>query len=502
MDTKTFPESTPQHNWDSYSWATNNRADRLYQGPFPIELVPNWIVVMTTQPSDEPVPNYGMGLMAYILGDQLPLRKGNESVRETIEKIVQIPMASKLYIRPSWRQMQNQRGRLDMFEHWHITLELAEKYNKRVGFRIMMSNPDVEEECLPDYVLKSVPQFKLGTGWNVEGSVPWIETRTTKEHFLPHYHHPLFLEALEEFDALLADKYNGHANIEFMDTYMYGFWGEGHSWPFDNLSPFPDHVTALDTWTRIFEMQRAHWDKTPLVTNTQPDNNHVGNAEILDRTVRSGNWIRTDTIFIENQQIEALSNRPAHIAAICEVGMSDGKPESLRLENGIPHTENTIAHVKDVGANYWSLWNWHNVHADHVMNYYRQYPEGIDRLNRSIGYRVRPSWIWSYDHSQRAGLVIGLVNDGIAGVPGILRLTLFDENDRLLASGTLDAGYPIPNKVRQTRLVLPAGTNWEGGRLKADLLIKDVIHPVRWACRESLNSDGSLTLSRSRYSIG
>jgi hypothetical protein len=236
MDTKTFPEPTPQHNWDSYSWATNERADRLYQGPFPLELVPNWIVAMTTLPSDEPVPNYGMGLMAYVLGDQLPLRKGNESVRETIEKIVRIPMASKLYIRPSWRQMQSQRGSLDMFEHWHITLELAEKYNKRVGFRIMLSNPDVEDECLPDYVLKSVPKFNLGTGWNVEGGVPRIEIRASKEHVLPHYHHPFFLEALEEFDALLADKYNGHANIEFIDTYLYGFWGEGHSWPFDNIS--------------------------------------------------------------------------------------------------------------------------------------------------------------------------------------------------------------------------------------------------------------------------
>jgi hypothetical protein len=496
MESKSFPESTPQHNWDSHHWGLNDRADRLYQGPFPIELVPNWEVVMTTMPSTEPVPNFGMGLIAYIIGDMLPKRNKGESVRGTVEKIAQIPMASKLYIRPTWRQMQSKRGKLDLFEHWQVTMEMAAKYNKRVGFRIMLANPDIEEESLPDFILGNVPMFRLGKGWGKEGNVKMGDVRAHREHRLPQYHHPYFLEALEEFDALLAQKYNGYPDIEFMDTYMYGFWGEGHSWPFDHISPFPDHATALETWVRIFDMQREHWNKTPLVTNTQPDNNHVGNAEVLERTISTGNWIRTDTIFIENQQIEALSNRPAHIAAICEVGMSDGSPESLKLNHGIPHTENIIAHVKDVGANYWSLWNWHNIHAEHVMNYYRQYPEGIDGLNHCIGYRIRPSWIWAYDHSHRAGLVIGLVNDGIAGVPGILRLILLDAKGEILAAGTIDAGYPIPHKVRQARLVLPADADWEGTRLKGELLVKGVIHPLRWACRELLNQDGTLTITR------
>ena len=55
------------------------------------------------------------------------------------------------------------------------------------------------------------------------------EVRTRKEHRIPHYHHPYFLEALEEFDARLAERYNGHACIEYVDTYMHGFWGEGHT---------------------------------------------------------------------------------------------------------------------------------------------------------------------------------------------------------------------------------------------------------------------------------
>jgi len=447
---------------------------------------------MATMPSDEPVDNFGMGLTAYIIGDLLPKRKNNETVRETIEKIAQIPMASKLYIRPTWRQMQSQRGKLDMFEHWQITLELAERYNKRVGFRVMLNNPDVEESALPDFVLAEVPQHTFAGKW--ERTHPL--TRQFESYSVPHYHHPYFLEALDEFDALLAEKYNGHACIEYMDTYMHGFWGEGHVWPFETSAPFPNQEIAVETWTRIFEMQRARWNKTPLVINLQPDINNVGNDELVRRALEAGEWLRSDTIFIEPQQIELAGHRPPHIAFVSEVGMSDGSPESLQIENGAPHTENIIAHVKDVGANYWSLWNWHNIHAEHVMNYYRQYPDGIDGLNRCIGYRIRPSWIWAYDHSNRTGLVVGLVNDGIAGVPGILRLTLLDKQDNILISGTLDAGYPIPHKVRQARLVLPAGVGWEGTRLKAELIVKGMMYPVRWACRESLNPDGTLTLRR------
>jgi hypothetical protein len=466
----------------------------LYQ--FPITQTPNWQVIMATMPSDEPVPNFGMGLTAYVIGDLLPKRKGNESVRETIEKIVQIPIASKLYIRPTWRQMQSQRGKLDLFEHWQITLELAEKYNKQVGFRVMLANPDSEEATLPDFILENVPMQFLGKGWDENDA---DEVRANREHFIPHYHHPYFLEALEEFDELLAERYNGHACIEYMDTYVHGFWGEGHTWPFESISPFPNHAMGVETWLRIFEMQRAHWNKTPLVTNLQPDISNVGNDELVRRTIEAGEWLRSDTIFIEPQQIELAGNRPPHIAFVSEVGMSDGTPESLRIENGIPYTENIIAHVKDVGTNYWSLWNWHNIHADHVMNYYNQYPDGIDGLNRVIGYRIRPAWIWTYGEPLHMGLIVGLSNDGISGIPGMIRLILLNQSGNPISSTTLDAGHPIPHQVRLARLELPAGIGWEGTRLKAELIVKGISHPIHWACRESINPDGSITLTRNSY---
>jgi hypothetical protein len=58
----------------------------------------------------------------------------------------------------------------------------------------------------------------------------------------------------------------------------------------------------------------------------------------------------------------------------------------------------------------------------------------------------------------------------------------------------LDAGYPISGKVRQAKLALPKDTDWKGLRLKAEIEVKGQRHPVRWACQQKLNDDGSLTL--------
>ena len=113
--------------------------------------------------------------------------------------------------------------------------------------------------------------------------------------------------------------------VEFVDTFLYGFWGEGHTWPFVN-TPFPDYQTAEKTWVKMLEVQQEHFTKTPLMTNTQPDYSRVGNSEVLDRTIRSYNWIRSDTIFIENEQIETLSNRPPWIAAALEQGIPAKSP--------------------------------------------------------------------------------------------------------------------------------------------------------------------------------
>ena len=486
----------PAHNWDKYDFGPGPTVrDRLNQGPFPQyapeDLYPGSDVVMATTPSEEPVPNFGRGLVTYIAADMGTAEIIGDNKSQAIENLVRMPLGQKLYIRPTWREIQQRRGRLDFPDYWKLTLDLARQHNKRVGFRIQMRAPDYKEDALPDFVLEKVPMVKLIGQWRTNPS----STRGKKVYEEPRYDHPHFQEAFKELNQLLAAELNGNPLVEYVDTFMYGFWGEGHTWPFTN-NPFPDYQTAERTWIAMMETQLECWTKTPLATNTQPDFSRVGNSEMVDRTVRAHNWLRTDTIFIENMQIESISNRLPWIAGILEVGMSDGSPNSLRISDGITATDNLIAHVMDVGANYWSLWNFHRISAEGIMNYYRQYPGMIDLINRRIGYSVRPSFIWSYEADKNPGLIIGFANDGIAGVPGVLRVTVVSEDGKVSVGGCLDPGYPVPGRIRQAQFVLPEGTAWEGLRLRAELEVKGVRYPVRWACRQKTNADGTLTLRR------
>jgi hypothetical protein len=245
---------------------------------------------------------------------------------------------------------------------------------------------------------------------------------------------------------------------------------------------------------KMLEVQLENFKKTPLLTNTQPDFSGVGNAAMLDRTVRSNNWIRSDTIFIENEQIEALSNRPAWTAALLEAPLPGKAVETTAAMEGISPIENELAHVIDVGANYCSLWNFHNIDPKVLASSYEQSRAAFDSINRRIGYRVRPSFVWSYADAAQTGLIIGFANDGIAAVPGVLRVTVEDGYGKALRSGCLDAGFPLPGKIRQAHFVLPHGTQWQGLKLRAELEVKGVRYPVRWACHQKVNDDSTLSL--------
>src|SRR5262249_35131149 len=161
--------------------------------------------------------------------------------------------------------------------------------------------------------------------------------------------------------------------------------GEGHTWPFTD-NPFPDAATAERTFTQMLDVQLEHWKRTPLATNTQPDWSLVGNSELVDRTIRSHNWLSADTIFIENEQIDAISNRPPWVAGVIEAAMSHGPPGDEKADEGVTYTDNVIQHVMDVGANYWSLWNWHAETSANVALSCERHAEMVETIARRIGY--------------------------------------------------------------------------------------------------------------------
>src|SRR5262249_49294074 len=159
-----------------------------------------------------------------------------------------------------------------------------------------------------------------------------------------------------------------------------------------------------------------------------------------------GCWLRSDSVILDEPvQIDALANRPPWLAAV----MEDGYYRSYRT--GVP-IDNSMLHCLDLGANYWSLWT----EAANVARYQQEHPEAFALLRQRLGYRVRPSWVWQ---RKREGdeLVVAIANDGVAGVPGALRVSAHTQDGARVAGGSLDAGQPHGGGVRLASLRLPAG---------------------------------------------
>jgi hypothetical protein len=112
-----------------------------------------------------------------------------------------------------------------------------------------------------------------------------------------------------------------------------------------------------------------------------------------------------------------------------------------------------------------------------------------------MGYRVRPAWIWQRKRYNTFEVIVGVANDGVAAIPGNLRLTLQSRDGKYRESGSLDGGQPRAGKVRQASFILPRDLNRGELKLNAELETKGgVRRPVRWACAQALNSDGSFPI--------
>lgn len=219
-----------------------------------------------------------------------------------------------------------------------------------------------------------------------------------------------------------------------------------------------------------------------------------------DRVIRDGGWLRSDSIIMDEPiQIEELGNRPPWLATILEDGANrhyllhdvaheDEDDMGYRIDER--YREVTGFHALDIGTNYFALWT----EADNIKRYYEKYPRSLEMMQHRLGYRVRPSWIWQRKRYDTAELILGIANDGVAGVPGILSVYAETADGNVRVGGSLDAGQPYAGKVRQASFVLPKGLDGKELRLRAELEVKGVRHPVRWACQEALNPDGSLTV--------
>jgi len=512
----------PDHLWEGYDFGCPPVTNRLDQGPFGIAQDEGWYTIFATQPSRNHIRNFGTGLVGYTWeenGPALTVQCGKETLEQSVERMASLPFVDVLYIRCDWRDIQTSPGKLQLSPVWEATFDAAKRHNLGVGFRIQLSSPNIQPKklSLPDFLHDKVPIVNIGHKSK--------EHHTSFDFYEPRYDSPEFQKAFTELNELLAAKFEGNPQLEYMDLMMYGFWGEGHTNDLPN--PFPDYMTAEKTFVHMTRLQMDAWKTTPLAVNTQPDISNVGNRQVQDMAVRGGCWLRSDSLIMDEPiQIEELGHRPPWVAIVMEDGENrhyvlpefaaeekaclsklsdsmltfvgpddealpaDDYPHRIGGPIDRPYRESASFHALDIGTNYFGLWT----EADNIRRYYEKYPDSLRAMEQRLGYRVRPSIIWQRKRYDTMELILGIVNDGVAGVPGILGIYAETADGRVKVGGNLDAGQPIAGKLRQASIILPKDMDGQQIVLRAEIEVKGVRRPVRWACHERTNPDGSLTI--------
>jgi hypothetical protein len=468
-------------NWESHFPAPPKVYEPLDQGMFETVHPEDRFgqTKLLTSPTDEYVPNPGMGYQVYPYEEKGTPEVPGQTEAEAIEKLIKLPFCDMIYMRTDWRVIQQKPGHLDLPEMWKFAVKLAKENRKRISFRIQLGNTRGYPECaVPRFVLE-----KSGGDFDIKG---WLK--------LPHYHHPEFLKYFCEMNRMLADLYDEDPSVECADLAGYGAWGEWHS---RGVSPFPDALTAAKTLCYMIEEQMDAWKWTPLVMAAHGGSAYIRLKDVIAVAMEGGCWWRRDNVglFIKPSDAYMLTHRPPWLGVIIEDGRFRrhqlSTPDQVETIPGQHIRDHLMMKAIDLNANYWALWQ----HADNILAYREKYPRGFQILDRHLGYRVRPSWVWVEAGKTPQALVMAIKNDGCAPPPGILRIYVHDRDRRFMVGGGLDPGLPLPGKIRQCRMLLPYGIKWNYGlRISAGLEFKGRRYPVRWACAEPLNEDGSITL--------
>ena len=104
---------------------------------------------------------------------------------------------------------------------------------------------------------------------------------------------------------------------------------------------------------------------------------------------------------------------------------------------------------------------------------------------------MRPSWVWQRKRDGANEVIACITNDGVSGVPGVLRLSLETVDGRFRATGGLDAGHPFGGRIRLASFMVPREIPIQRCKLRAEIEVRGVRRPVLWACEQALESDGS-----------
>lgn len=370
---------------------------------------------VVVHPSDtgEALVNPSMGWMLYFYSN-LPTNYGSKL--KPSDTVDEFPGLSTIYFRLPWALLEPEEGVFN----WSVFDTPAQRWvdsGKRIILRVTCSE-NWMTYATPEWVKRAGAKgffYEFGKG-RVEKSDTWD----------PFFGDPVFLEKLDHFLEIMALRYDGSPNVEFIDIGSFGLWGEGHTF----ISSKQQDENVIQ---KHIDLYLKHFKKTQLcISDDVAGYNKMGrDFPIMDYALSHGVTMRDDSIMVH-----PAPNAWCHDEMAQEFWPK--LPVVLECEHYGPakfkkawDTELLMKAVEDYHASYLSVHWWpHEFLAENR--------DIIRRVNQRLGYRLFPqkiSWPREIHIGERFSVEWSWCNKGVAPCypGGYPALTFKDANAGIVA---------------------------------------------------------------------
>jgi Domain of unknown function (DUF4832)/Beta-galactosidase len=145
---------------------------------------------------------------------------------------------SLVYANISWRELEPEKGKFNWEEiESKFQFEKWQQEGTRINLRFVLDDPgNGPEKDIPDWLYDELVKAE-----GQEGAGKWYDTPSSVvgKGFAPNYSSPTLIAEHERAIQALADRYNNHPGIAFIQIGSLGHWGEFHNWPEEVSGKFP-----------------------------------------------------------------------------------------------------------------------------------------------------------------------------------------------------------------------------------------------------------------------
>ncbi len=385
-------------------------------------------VVVRFQDNGAALCNPGMGWVLHYY-DNVPAH---------YDTVDDFPGLTVVYLRIPWSYLEPEEGRFC----WSVLDTPAQRWiakGKQIALRISCSE-SWTRYATPEWVEKAGAKgFNFRPGAGVQEDGPYWE---------PDYNDPIFLEKLDRFLAALADRYDGHPDVAWIDVGSFGVWGEGHTFHSSGIR------YSADTVIRHIDLHRKHFTRTLLAANddyVMTENGEKAIAYARD----AGLTLRDDSIMVQPRpksyfHAEMAQDFWPRLPVILESEHYGPSKNRAAWGDGSMY----VRAMFEYHASYASIHWWPREFLDECRPL-------IDRMHRRLGYRLLPLEV-SYPARQPRTAPLTLTstwcNDGVAPCHGggHPALTLKDAQGGIVAVCVDEQADVRTLPVREVELKGPA----------------------------------------------